>query len=329
MLSLSSQITPEHLFYIRNHFPYPAVDLSSWKLQLGGMVDRPAYYGYDDLLRMPQHSLSVTLQCAGERRAYFHPRTPGEQWELGANSHAVWTGVRLADLLHTAGISSKALEVTFEGMDRGVRTDMPGEYAFTRSLPVEVAHHPDILIALYMNGHPLPFRHGFPARLIVPGWYGMASVKWLHRMTVIDEPFQGPFQTIDYVYDRNSAGLSPSEPVTSIRLHAIIAQPLDQGVVACGKHWITGVAMSGDHPVAFVEVSTDEGGTWQAASWIDAYEPYAWRRWCYPWEAAGRGTYFIMARATDVTGNTQPLAPDWNKKGYGYNAIQKIQIHVE
>ncbi len=329
MLSLSSRITPEHLFYVRNHFPYPVVDLSSWKLGIGGLVDQPANYSYEDLLRMPQYSLAVTLQCAGEKRAYFHPLTPGEQWELGANSHAVWTGVRLADLLRAAGIRRNALEVTFEGMDRGGRTDMPGEFTFMRSLPIPVACHPDLLIALYMNGQPLPFRHGYPARLIVPGWYGMASVKWLQRITVIDEPFQGPFQTNDYVYLREGGDQPASEPVTRIRLNAMIAQPTDQEVIARGNHWITGAAIAGDHPVALVEISIDHGDTWHAASWIDPHETYAWRRWCYLWGADQKGTFSMMARAVDLLGNTQPVRPDWNKKGYGYNAIQKIQVHVE
>jgi DMSO/TMAO reductase YedYZ molybdopterin-dependent catalytic subunit len=329
MLSLSSRITPENLFYIRNHFPYPNIDLHSWGLCIKGCVNRALYFRYHDLLKMPQVTLPVTLECAGDKRALFHPKARGEQWELGAMSHAVWTGVRLVDLLYLAGVQMNAREVTFEGMDMGVRTDMPGEFSYIRSLPLEQALNPDTMIALYMNGKPLPYRHGYPARLIVPGWYGMASVKWLHQIAVIEEPFQGPFQAVDYVFNRNPLTPSSSEPVTTIRLNSTIARPTDQEVLAKGENWVMGIALSGRDPVVLVEISIDDGKTWLPTSWLEPQEPYSWRRWCWKWTVTDSGTYDIKVRATDAAGNIQSEMADWNVKGYGYNAIQHIRVYVE
>ncbi|NEW09060.1 sulfite oxidase [Paenibacillus sp. SYP-B3998] len=329
MLSLSSRITPENLFYIRNHFPYPNVDIRSWGLCIKGCVHREIYFRYDDLLKMPQVTLAVTLECAGDKRSLFYPKVRGEQWGLGAISHAVWMGVRLVDLLHLAGIQMNVREVTFEGMDKGVRTDMPGIFSYKRSLPLEHALNPDTIIALYMNGKPLPYRHGYPARLIVPGWYGMASVKWLHRITLIQEQFQGPFQVVDYVYNRNLLTSSSSNPVTTIRLNSTIARPLDQEVLAKGENWVSGTALSGEDPVVLVEISTDNGKTWFPTSWLELHEPYSWRRWSWKWHVNDSGTYDIKVRATDAAGNIQGDKADWNVKGYGYNAIQHIRVYVD
>ncbi|WP_217635273.1 sulfite oxidase [Paenibacillus sp. yr247] len=329
MLSLSSRITPENLFYIRNHFQYPIVDMRSWGLSIKGCVNRQVYFPYHDLLKMPQATLPVTLECAGNKRAFFHPKTRGEQWELGAISHALWRGVRLVDLLYVAGIQMNAREVTFEGMDRGVRTDMPGEVSYIRSLPLDQAINPVTIIALYMNGKPLPFRHGYPARLIVPGWYGMASVKWLHQITVTEEQFQGPFQVVDYVYDRTPIAQSTPEPVTTISLNSTIARPTDEEVLAKGVNWVVGTAISGRDPVVLVEISTDNGNSWLPTSWLEPQETYSWRRWCWKWHVTESGTYDIKVRAADAAGNIQGELADWNVKGYGYNAIQHIRVHVD
>lgn len=327
MLSLSGRVTPQHLFFIRNHFPYPYVDMRIWELQISGCVDRTYSLSYQDLLSMPLVTLPVTLECAGDQRSFFQPKTRGEQWTLGGISHAVWSGVRLSEVLQAARIQSQGVEVTFTGMDRGERSDRLGVFAYVRSLPVETAMSNDILIALFMNGQPLPYRHGYPARLIVPGWYGMASVKWLHRIEVIDHAFEGPFQAVDYVYDRGASVLL--EPVTRIRPHAVIARPSDQEVLAIGEHWITGTAISGLAPIVSVEVSTDNGLTWILASWLDTDEPYSWRRWVYRWIVSEPGSYDLKARAWDADGNTQPVQADWNVKEYGYHAIQHIRVYVD
>ncbi|MBD0381354.1 sulfite oxidase [Paenibacillus sedimenti] len=318
------------MFYIRNHFPYPVVDIRTWELSIEGCVNRRIKFQYHDLLQMPQVSLPVTLECVGNKRALFHPKVRGEQWELGAISHAVWTGVRLMDLLYSAGIQMHAREVIFEGMDKGGRTDRPGVFSYARSLPLDQSLNPHTLVALYMYGKPLPFRHGYPARLIVPGWFGMASVKWLHRLVVTEEPFQGPFQVVDYVYNRNPLVPSESpEPVTTIRLDSTIARPTDQEALAKGDHWVVGTAISGEDPVVLVEISTDNGTTWLPVSWLDPQEPYSWRRWCWKWTVTSSGTYDVKVRATDAAGHIQPERADWNEKGYGYNAIQHIRVYVD
>ncbi|MDR6879830.1 sulfite oxidase [Bacillus sp. 3255] len=328
MLALSDQVTPQQLFFIHNHFKYPSqVNIRAWQLHIGGCVDRPYSLRYEDLLRMPQVTMPVTLECAGDQRSFFQPKTRGEQWTLGGISHAYWSGVRLSEVLRAARIRSQGVEVTFAGMDRGFRTDRPGEFAYVRSLPLETAMNPDILIALYMNGQPLPFKHGYPARMIVPGWYGMASVKWLNRIEVIDHRFDGPFQVSDYVYDRGDD--RPREPVTKIRPHAVIARPADQEVLPQGEHWIAGMAISGDGPVVRVEVSVDNGLTWIPASWLDPPERYAWRRWAYRWNVTESGSYDVKARVWDDAGNSQPVQADWNVKGYGYHAIQHIKVYVD
>jgi DMSO/TMAO reductase YedYZ molybdopterin-dependent catalytic subunit len=303
--------------------------MHSWRLYLDGCVNREIYLSYHDLLKMPQVTLPVTLECAGDKRALFHPKARGEQWELGAISHAVWTGVRLVDLLYLTGIQMNAREVTFEGMDKGVRTDMPGIFSYKRSLPLEQALNSDIIIALYMNRKPLPYRHGYPARLIVPGWYGMASVKWLHQITLTEEQFQGPFQVVDYVYDRNPLTPSSSVPVTTIRLNSTIARPSDQEVLAKGENWVVGTALSGVDPVVLIEISTDNGTTWLPTSWLESQETYSWRRWCWKWTVTASGTYDIKVRATDAAGNIQDEMTDWNVKGYGYNAIHHIRVYVD
>jgi DMSO/TMAO reductase YedYZ molybdopterin-dependent catalytic subunit len=278
---------------------------------------------------MPQVTLPVTLECVGDKRSFFQPKTRGEQWGLGAISHAVWTGVRLQDLLHAADVQGNAREVTFEGMDKGVRTDMPGVFSYKRSLSLEHALHPDTIVALYMNGKPLSYRHGYPARLIVPGWYGMASVKWLHRIVVIEEPFQGPFQVVDYVLDRNPITPSSPEPITTIRLNSTIAGPIDQEVLTRGENWIWGIAISGSAPVVQVEISIDNGNSWLVASWMEQQEAYSWRRWCWKWTVTEPGTYDIKVRAKDAAGNTQSEMADWNVNGYGYNAIQHIRVYID
>ncbi|MDF2960384.1 MAG: sulfite oxidase [Paenibacillus sp.] len=328
MLSLSSQLTPGSLHYIRNHFPYPYIPMYDWHLDIQGQVQRPLQLYYKDLLRMPQVTLPVTLECAGNKRALFQPKVRGEQWELGAVSHAVWKGVRLRDILQAAGILSHVQEVIFEGMDSGQRTDMPGTFIYSRSLPVHKAMHPDTLVALFMNGNPLPYKHGHPARLIVPGWYGMASVKWLRRIVISDQPFQGPFQKVDYVVYPSDHSQSP-RPVTVIKVNSVIVQPTDQAVLRKGTRQVYGVAWSGENPVAQIQISSDNEETWHPATWLDPEERYSWRRWIWKWHVSTAGTYQLKAKATDSCGNTQPLHAERNVKGYENNSIHQIQVYVE
>ncbi|NQX66140.1 sulfite oxidase [Paenibacillus alba] len=328
MLSLSSRITPEFQYYIRNHFPYPALPLNDWVLKIEGLVHKPISLSYQALYQCPQITLPVTMECAGNKRAYYQPKTKGDQWEQGAVSHALWTGVPLRTLLQIAGIMPDAREVIFEGADAGERVDLPGMFPFARSLPIEKAMDPDTLIALCMNGKPIPYKHGYPARLIVPNWYGMASVKWLSRIVAIDHVFMGPFQTNDYVIYRSETD-SQRRPVTLMKVNSVIAQPTDQAVVRRGRHFITGTAWSGHGLVKKVQISFDHGETWDQVFWIDSEEKYSWRRWMWEWHVAEPGTYTIRVKATDDKGNTQPLQADWNVKGYENNSIFQIKVYVE
>lgn len=328
MLSLSSWVTPANKHYIRNHFAYPTLPLNDWVLHIEGLVQRPVSLNYQTLFQFPQITLSVTLECAGNKRAYYHPKAKGDQWEQGAVSNALWTGVPLRTLLQVAGIMPQVREVIFEGMDAGERADLPGTFHFARSLPIEKAMHPDTLIALYMNGSPIPYKHGYPARLIVPNWYGMASVKWLSRIVAADQAFQGPFQSRDYVVYASETD-SLRRPVTLMKVNSVISQPTDQAIVRRGKHFITGAAWSGHGIVKIVEISLDQGESWDLVTWLDSEVTNSWRRWGWEWHVPVPGTYFIMVKATDVMGNSQPLQAAWNVKGYENNAIPHIQIYVE
>lgn len=328
MLSLSSRVTPEKQYYIRNHFPYPALPLNDWALNIEGLVQKPISLNYQAFFQFPQIILPVTMECTGNKRAYFQPKARGIQWEQGAVSHALWTGVPLRTLLQVAGIMPNVREVIFEGMDTGERTDLPGIFRFARSLPVEKAMHPDTLIALCMNGKPIPYKHGYPARLIVPNWYGMASVKWLSRIVATDQVFTGPFQRIDYVVYRSETD-SQRRPVTLMKVNSVISQPTDQAVLRRGKHFITGTAWSGHGSVKMVEISLDEGESWNLVVWLDSEEKYSWRRWGWDWNVSVPGTYLIMVKATDDKGNIQPLQAEWNVMGYENNSIPQIQVYVE
>ncbi|UUZ92695.1 sulfite oxidase [Paenibacillus sp. P25] len=303
--------------------------MSTWRLGVQGSVRNPRSFTYRELLSMPQVTLPVTLECSGNKRALFHPKARGEQWQTGGVSHAVWTGVALRDILSMCGLLDRAREVVFEGLDRGERTDRPGIFAYARSLPLEKALHPHTIIALHKNGKPLPYKHGFPARLIVPGWYGMASVKWLHRIVVTDHAFQGPFQTVDYVYYKDEADPSHRRPVTVMKVNSVIARPSDQEIVRRGVHTVTGAAWSGEGPVVQAHVSVDAGRTWQEAEWLDPPFPYAWRRWRLRWNAARPGAYDIMVKALDASGRTHPKEAEWNLKGYGNNGIHHIRVYVD
>lgn len=330
MFSLSSKVTQNSLFYIRNHMPYPElVDLAVWRLSIKGCVHSPTRLHYEDLLAMPRLTLPVTLECAGNKRALFDPKARGEQWELGAVSHAVWTGVPLRYVLSVASIQSNAIEVIFEGQDIGPRTDLPGTFTYARSLPLHKALHPDTMLAIYMNGKPLPFRHGFPLRLIVPGWYGMASVKWLRRIIVSDRPFNGPFQTRDYVLLNQPHDYDIAIPVSTIPVNSVIAYPIDQQMLRRGTYRVYGVAWGGTSTAKSIQVSVDGGTTWRDAIWIDGPVKYSWRRWMFNANLANAGKYIIMAKATDDSGKSQPNKATWNVKGYMNNSVHMIHVYVD
>jgi DMSO/TMAO reductase YedYZ molybdopterin-dependent catalytic subunit len=308
-------ITPNELFYIRSHFAPPKIDGSSWRLEVGGLVERPLQLSLEDLERLPAQVKTVTLECAGNGRAFLEPKVGGEQWALGAVSTALWTGIPLAEILDRAGPLAAARALVFKGADGAADQRAGAASRFDRSLTLDEIRESGVLLAYLMNGEPLPVPHGYPLRAIVPGWYGVASVKWLSEIEVIDRPFSGHFQTERYVFE--------SEPVRHQRVRALITHPGAGDEVERGALSVRGFAWSGVAPIARVEVSVD-GGEWQAAALSGLASNHFWR----PWEAVVQidrsGPVRIRARATDQAGRAQPELPAWNPLGYGNNAIHDV-----
>ncbi|MEB1808604.1 MAG: sulfite oxidase [Bacillaceae bacterium] len=328
---LRGSIFDKGYWFLRNHFQYPDQTNGGGNLLITGAVKKALILKLEELKTLPSKTITVPLICAGNQRSKFRPKVYGEQWEEGAVSQGVWTGVPLKDLLGVAGLEENALEVVFSGTDRGITPNVDDEAVlYERSLPMNKALHPDTIVAYEYNGLPIPFKHGYPLRLIVPNWYGMASVKWLQKITVVDQPYEGPFQTDDYVYYPDPHTGEGKLPVTTIRVNSIIQQPLDHSVIDEGAHVIVGLAWSGEGQIEEVEISFDKGNTWEAVTLAqDRTKRYAWTEWQYIWTTPGKGKYTIQTRAMDSNGNVQPEREYWNRKGYGYNAIHKINVKVE
>ena len=318
---------PTARFYVRNHFGIPRLDPARWRLHVGGLVDRPLSLGLGQLRTRRSASLIVTLECAGNGRAGLEPPAPGEQWGLGAVSTAEWTGVPLVEILDRAGVTAEAHEIVFRGADRGGTGETRDPVWFERSLPVTKAGHSESLLAYAMNGEPLPIEHGYPLRLIVPSWYAVASVKWLTGIEVIGAPFGGFFQTERYVYETARNGSTLREPVRLQRVRSIITDPAAGQDVTTGDLAIRGVAWSGAAPIEKVEVSIG-GAPWQTASLVGERRRHSWQWWELVTRIDRPGRLSLRARATDLAGRTQPERPDWNRLGYGGNAVQDLPVNV-
>ncbi|MBM7651023.1 sulfite oxidase [Neobacillus cucumis] len=319
----------EKLFYRRNHFTYPHFTSSFYFLPVNGMVHTPKTFSLQEIYSLPSKTIKAVLECSGDKREFFRPRVFGEQWEKGAISQGIWKGVSLRTLLQYTGLLDTAKEIVFEGYDYGERPGSNQIVNYSRSIPIEKALEPDTIIAYEYNNQPIPFKHGFPFRLIVPGWYAMASVKWLKKMTVIDTEFKGPFQAVDYVYYPNKENDNGKYPVTTIHVNSTIQYPLNRQLLDTGMYQIKGIAWTGKGTITKVEISLDSGQTWDPCQLTSTFEKYSWVRWSYQWQAFKKGEYTIKVRATDSEGRVQPAEPFWNRKGYGYNAIDRIQVKVE
>jgi DMSO/TMAO reductase YedYZ molybdopterin-dependent catalytic subunit len=317
------------LFYRRNHFSYPNLTYSNYFLPINGLVTTPILLSMQSILQLPSKTLEVVMECSGNKRSLFEPKVFGEQWGKGAISQGAWKGVPLRTLLEISGIKEGAKEVVVEGYDFGVRTDSDKVFSYTRSLPLKKALHPDTIIAYEYNKQPLSFKHGFPFRLIVPQWYGMASVKWIKQISVIASPFNGPFQKVDYMYYPNLENDDGAHPVTTINVNSTIQRPLDLARINTGKHVIKGIALTGKGYITKVEISTDNGHTWSEAQVSQSKSSYKWVSWSYEWNADKKGIVTILSKATDSYGQTQPSKPYWNRNGYGYNAIDTIKVKIE
>ena len=327
--ALRYPVTPAGLHYLLIHYDIPAVDASDFALTVDGRVERPLSLSLDAFRERPVVELEVTLECAGNGRALLSPRPLSQPWLAEAVGTASWRGLPLAALLEEAGPLEDAVEVVFTGLDEGVEAGERQVYA--RSLTLEDALGGDALLAYKMNGQQLLPQHGFPLRLVVPGWYGMASVKWLNRVTLVSEPFTGYQQTHAYRFRRDDD--DPGEPLTRIFPRALMIPPGVAGfpererTVDAGPCRIEGRAWSGWAPVEAVEVSVDAGVTWTGAELGPPGPRWAWRSWSHDWQATP-GDHVLCCRARDVAGNAQPDEADWNVGGYANNAIQQVRVAV-
>jgi DMSO/TMAO reductase YedYZ molybdopterin-dependent catalytic subunit len=323
-----SWVTPNRLFFVRNHFPVPTVDLATWRLRVEGCVECPTEWSWDDLAALPERSVFATVECAGNGRSFLQPVQPGVQWGAGAVGHAEWTGVPLHLLLEQAGVRPGAVDVLFEGLDRGSEPDHPEPMPFARSLPLAKALHPDTLIVTRMNGELLEPAHGFPVRLFVPGWYGVASVKWLDRIEVLDRPFHGYFQSTKYTVQRSTPRGLEIEVVGPMAVKSEILRPHAGTVVGLGSNRVFGVAWAGEEAVAAVEVSTDGGATWARAELLGPHARYSWTLWEYAWEVAKPGEYTLLSRAASAAGRNQPTEHDALNGGYLIHHSRPTQVTV-
>ena len=333
LTSLDTRITPTERFYIRNHFSkIPDVNTSTWQLVVNGEVRHHLSLSFDDILALPSREMVMTMECAGNSRAYVTPPAEGLTLRHGAVGTARWKGVPLALLLlDKAGLSSTAREIVFTGADNGEEEEegVAFELDYRRSLPLDKALHPDTILAYEMNGEPLNSAHGHPIRLIVPGWYGMASVKWLVNIEAWDRPFDGFFQRRRYVViNEGVQNSSDQEPVSTLKVKSLFTSPRHGEVIHQGPFTLQGLTWSGTGEVTKVEVSTDGGRSWQEASLLGEPDPNAWRQWELTWQASRPGHFIFMVRAKDAAGNIQPNASPWNFRGYANNSIHTIAIEV-
>jgi sulfane dehydrogenase subunit SoxC len=321
-------ITPLGLHYLLIHYDIPAPDVATWRLSVDGLVDRPLSLSLDELKARENVSVPVTMECAGNGRARLSPHVVSQPWLSEAIGTGEWTGTPLAPLLREAGPRDEAIEVLFSGMDHGVEGGEAQQYQ--RSLVL--ADTSEAILAWAVNGAPLPPQHGYPLRLVVPGWYGMTNVKWLERITLIDAPFGGYQQARGYRFKTSED--DPGEPVTRMRVRALMVPPgvpdflTRRRFVTAGPCTLEGRAWSGAAGIAHVEVSADGGQTWDDAALGEAPGPHAWRAWSFEWTPAAEGDYELCCRATDTAGNTQPDEPQWNVGGYANNALQRVAVTV-
>ncbi|PYI51077.1 MAG: sulfite oxidase [Verrucomicrobia bacterium] len=329
---LDNFITPIESFYVRTHFPIPAIDRDAWWLNVEGEVEKPFAINYEELLELESRTIPATLECAGNNRNFLEPKVKGVQWDLGAVGTAAWTGIPLSILLDRAEVKPGAREVILEGADGGVLEDPKrpsGKVQFARSIPLAKART-DVLLAYQMNGSDLPPQHGFPLRAIVPGWYAMASIKWLQRVIVTDRPFTGYYQTMDYAYWARRGDIAELVPLTEMQIKAEIAKPAQGEIVPANSNVrVHGAAWTSDGEITKVELSTDGGSTWSETNPIDKPTRNAWRRWEYTWHTplkAGQAT--LIARATDSHGCSQPAERDPDRGTYMINHLLPISVEV-
>jgi sulfite oxidase len=313
---------PMEAHFRRDHFTAPTIDPAAWRLRVEGLVERRLELSLPQLQAYPRRDLPVVLECAGHRRSELRPQPAGLPWEAGAVSEADWSGTSLADILGDAGVREGRF-VVLEGAVEGPFREH-GNVTFARALPIDKALDPDTLLAWEMNGEPLPLAHGAPVRAVVPGWYATDSVKWLTRITVLDRPFTGPFEAIDY-------RLSPppdtgDSRLTALAVHSLITSVADRERIREGAHVVRGIAWGGEGGIAQVDVSVG-GSAWQPAALTPARGRYGRTHWSFTWPARS-GLRTLAVRATDGRGDTQPLEASWNEGGYANASVHQIRVLV-
>ena len=325
-------ITPNELHYVRMHLPMPKVSLSSWSLTIEGEVNQPLTLSMNDIFKYKETRQTVTLECSGNGRVYSEPPVPGLQWEKGAVGTARWTGIPLRDVLKNAGVKATAKHIIMNGMDEpaGSAPD------FVRSIPIEKAMHPDTMLAYKMNDEAIPMEHGFPVRLIVPGWEAAASTKWIMSIRASQTEADGFFFKTAYRIPNRTVSpgtaVDPDDmiPYTALDVKSIFTFPRQGATVRVGSSIeLRGFAWAGEADINRVDVSTDFGRSWNAALLDTDKARYAWRRFRYVWKPNRRGSFVAMTRATDSQGRTQPLVASWNPAGYLYNVVDRVRIDVE
>lgn len=320
---LTSWLTPSDRFFVRNNYDAPTLDGGQWTLQVEGEVDRPLTLRMEDLKKLEQFTQVVTLECAGNGRSFHAPKASGVQWENGAVGTARFRGVRLAEILRMAGVRPTGRHVALDGADK---PPSPAAPDFIRSIPAWKALEPHTMVAFEMNGQPLPPLHGFPARVVVPGWIGSASVKWITHIRVILDEFDGPFMKRSYRAPR-AEDEKETYSLQSVEVKSVILRPADGQQVAAEPLTVAGWAWAGEGELTGVDVSTDGGQTWKPARLVGEQHRYAWRGWEFAWQAKA-GQHLVMARATDSYGRIQPTKPKWNPLGYRWNAIHAVRVAV-
>jgi sulfane dehydrogenase subunit SoxC len=328
--ALAYPITPIGLHYLLIHYDIPHVSPGKWRLTVGGEVERPLTLSLDDLRARASNTVAATMECAGNGRVGLSPHVDSQPWLHEAVGTGSWRGVRLREVLEQVGLRDSAQEVLFTGLDRGLEEEV--EQNYERSLPLAEALRDEVLLAYELNGVPLPPQHGFPLRLLVPGWYGMTSVKWLERITVLDRPFEGYQMAKRYRLQLDED--DPGTPLTRMAPRALAVPPgvpdfhSRERYLDSGRCSLRGRAWSGCAPVAGVGVSVDGGKTWSAAEISrDIDSPWAWCAWTYEWDAQP-GRHELCVRARDEAGNEQPLAGEWNVGGYANNAVHRVLVNV-
>jgi sulfite oxidase len=328
---LNSFITPNDLFYVRCHMPVPQVDAAAWSLKVGGEVDSPLSLSLDEIKKLPLHTVTMTLECAGNGRAFFTPAPAGIQWEKGAVGTARFTGARMSDILKKAGVKTTALNVEMHAADRPLGT----QPAFVRQVPVSKAAHPDTIIAWDMNGQPIPLVHGAPLRAIVPGWEGAYSIKWLNALNLIARDSDSFWVATGYRYPNRrvapGAAVDAKDmvPLKGMPVKSLITTPENGATLAAGKIDVGGFAWAGEDDIKAVDLSIDNGASWQPARLTGEQAKFAWRRFEAAIDATRPQSYLILSRATDSRGNMQPAVSQWNPSGYLWNQYDSVRVEVK